>query len=444
MLYFGGIGGFHFGAWRLPGVDGDVRSAFEIYKRCAQLAERGKMHGFFVLDRLWLDPSLGRKPSGSMLTPLEPLTLMAALSQATERVGFIATRNTTYDEPYHVAREFATLDHISGGRAGWNVVTGPGKEAPNFNADAQLEHDRRYERAEEFVDVVRELWDSWEDDAFVYDKGSGTFWDPERVHPIEHAGRHLQVEGALNVIRPPQGHPVLAQAGTSPAGRALAARIGELIFAIPQTMGDATRVRAELRALAEGFGRDPDHLKYLPDLHLLLAPTQTEAEERLGSLDAYADPLDSLPELSRLVGVDLGEYPLDGLLPDEIPQTEGFQTWQQHYVSLARSERLTIRQLAIRFAQFPSPVIAGTPESVADRMEEWLTTGAADGFMLRPSQLRALDDFVELLVPELQRRGIYHSEYEGTTLRENLGIPRPPGRQARRSRSTVMVGEATS
>jgi len=425
---FGGLGGFHMGAWRSPGRDGDLRQTFELFKWQAQAAERGHMHALFLADRLWVSPELGDAPAHSVQHPMDPVSLLSALSMCTEHIGLIGTRATTYGQPYNLAREFATLDEISGGRAAWNVVTGGGAEAPNFGLDAPPEHDVRYEVAEEFVDAVKGLWDSWDDDAFLYDKQGGHYWDGDKVHTLDFVGKHVKVRGPLLVRRPPQGHPPLVQAGTSPAGMELGGRIGDMIFDLSTTVEKNRDTRRRFREIAASNGRDPEHLKYIPDLHMLIAPTQAEADDRLGRLEERVDPTVALPQLSQILGIDVSSMDLDGRLPADIPLTSGYQSWQQRYIAMADRENLTIRQLARRAVQFPSQVVAGTAESIADRMQECLDGEAADGFMCRPALLDTVTDIVDSLIPELQRRGIFRTGYEGTTLRENLGLPRPAGR----------------
>ena len=427
---FAGLGGFHMGAWRLPGRDGDLRQAFDIFRWQAEIAERGKMHALFLADRLWATPTLGRTPAHSMQHPLDPISLLSALSQHTKSIGLIATRNTTFGNPYALARELATLDEISGGRAAWNIVTGGTQEPQNFGLEAIPDHDVRYARAEEFVDAVRGLWDSWDDDAFVYDKDAGVYWDNDKVHELGYEGQYVRVQGPITVLRPPQGHPVLVQAGTSPAGKALGGRVGDMIFDLSTTIEKNRATRQEFRSIAERNGRDPDHCKYIPDLHMLIAPTQAEADERLAQLEEGVDAETALPQLSQIIGVDFAELDIDGPVPQDVPVTSGYQSWQSRYLEMARTENLTIRQLARRAVQFPSQVLPGTPESIADRMQEYFEGDAADGFMCRPTELQTAADLVELVLPELQRRGLFRREYEGTTLRENLGLSRPASRYA--------------
>ncbi|WP_433521512.1 NtaA/DmoA family FMN-dependent monooxygenase [Nocardia pseudovaccinii] len=427
---FAGLGGFHMGAWRMADRDGDLRQTYDIFTWIAKEAERGKMHAFFLADRLWVTPALGDAPAASMHQPLDPISLLSALSQQTRHLGLIGTRNTTYGEPYHLAREFATLDEISGGRAAWNVVTGGGEEPPNFGQTDPPAHAERYARANEFVDAVRSLWDSWDDDAFTFDKESGVYWDKNKVHELNFEGKYIKVRGPISVLRPPQGHPLLVQAGTSPDGMALGGRVGDMIFDLSTTLDKNHATRAKFRDIAASNGRNPDHCKYIPDLHILLGRSEAEAKDKLAALEEKVDPVAALPQLSQIIGIDLKAMRLDDHLPDDIPETAGYRSWQKRYIEMARKDNLTIGQLARKAVQFPSQVIAGTAATVADRMEEYLENDAADGFMCRPATLRTVSDIVDLLIPELQRREIFRREYVDGTLRDNLALPRPESRYA--------------
>lgn len=432
LFFFPEWGGMHLGAWREPAAPDDPTMDAAVIRAMAQTAERGKFHALFLADGLAfrhaMSPAaLSRTTKGSRL---DPIAVMAALSWVTERIGLVCTASTTYNEPFHVARKFASLDHLSGGRAGWNVVTSatPG-ESVNFGSEELMEHDLRYERGQEFYDVVCGLWDSWEDDAFIRDKASGVYFDVEKLHPLNHVGTHLSVAGPLPTSRPPQGHPLIAQAGSSTAGRAFAARIADVVYTIQGQLEPAKAFYAEVKEQAVANGRDPEHIKILPALILVVGRTQADAEERLAQLDELVDPEVGLEQLEAIVEADLSGYPLDGPLP-EIPETErGARTRQQHFIGIARRDNLTIRQLMQVTAR--TGAMAGDRHSIADHIEEWVSARAADGFTITFADTSdSLDLFVDEVIPELQRRGIFHTDYAGRTLRENLGIPRPANRFA--------------
>jgi FMN-dependent oxidoreductase (nitrilotriacetate monooxygenase family) len=345
----------------------------------------------------------------------------------TEHIGLVATASTTYNEPYHVARKFASLDHISGGRAGWNLVTsGNPTEAWNFGLEEHVEHDTRYRRAREFFDVVTGLWDSWADDAFVRDTENAMYFDPDKLHVLNHKGEFLSVRGPLNVARPVQGWPVIVQAGASEAGRQIAAETAEVIFAAGGRLPDAQRFYADVKSRVEKAGRSRDHLKVLPGALVVVGETDDEAQRKKKLLDSLVHADSGLPNLSMRLGTDVSGFDLDGPLP-EIPETNASQSGRQALIDLARGDNLTIRQLARIVGAFGGLAFVGTPRTIANKMEEWLLSDACDGFnIMFPYVPGGLDDFVDLVVPELQRRGIFRREYEGTTLRENLGLPRPP------------------
>jgi FMN-dependent oxidoreductase (nitrilotriacetate monooxygenase family) len=378
------------------------------------------------------------------VTSFDPLTLLPALAVLTEHLGLIATASTTYNEPYHVARKFASLDHISGGRAGWNVVTsGNPDEALNFGLEEHVEHATRYRRAREFFDVVTGLWDSWADDAFIRDVESGSYFDPEKMHVLNHHGEFLKVRGPLNIARPIQGWPVIVQAGASDAGRQLAAETAEVIFGAggPIAMGRAfyADVKGRMRAL----GRPPEHLKVLPGAFVVVGDTVEEARAKRMKLDSLVHYDSAIASLSVMLGHDASKFDPDGPLPP-IPESNASKSGRDRLVELAQRENLTVRQLAQRVGGFGGLAFVGTPATIADQMEEWLMTDACDGFNIMFPYLPAgLDDFVNGVVPELQRRGIFRREYEGATLRENLGLPRPENRffakQSKRAESPAAL-----
>jgi alkanesulfonate monooxygenase len=362
------------------------------------------------------------------VTSFDPLTLLPALAAVTERIGLIATASTTYNEPYHVARKFASLDHLSNGRAGWNFVTGANPEdAQNFSREAHTVHGDRYDRAEEFADVVRGLWDSWEDDAFLRDKVSGIYADPSKLHILNHKGKYFQVKGPLSLARPPQGYPVLIQAGKSEPAREVSARVADAVFTSQSTIEDAQAFYADVKGRMAKFGRSPDQLKILPGVAIFTGRTAEEAEEKYQRLYSLISPASAIQLLKeRMGGIDLSSYPFDGPLPD-LQGNANRMSNPPALVKLARRENLTIRGLAMRFAAARGHfMVRGTPAQVADQLEEWFAKRAADGFIFMPVYLPgALNDFVDTVIPELQRRGLFRRDYEGGTLRENLGLKRP-------------------
>ena len=420
--------GIHTGWWRDPGSFPDANSNPAHLIRFAQTLERGKFDAFFMADHLAvLNMPMAALKRSATVASLDPLTLLPALAVVTERIGLIATASTTYNEPYHIARKFASLDIISGGRAGWNLVTsGNPDEAGNFGLDEHWAHDTRYRRAREFYDVVTGLWDSWADDAFVRDTATGVFFDPARMHVLDHAGEFLKVKGPLNVARPPQGWPVIVQAGSSEAGRQIAAETAEMVFGASPTLADAKATYADIKERMRRLGRDPGHLKILPGALVMPGTTREEAEARKARLDALVHPESGLPNLSMRLGADVSGYDLDGPLPDDLPDTNASQSGRQKLVDLARERNLSIRQLAQYVGGFGGLSFVGTPASIADEMERWLHEEGCDGFnVMFPTVPEGLDLFVDTVVPELQRRGLFRKEYEGRTLRDHLGLPRP-------------------
>ena len=422
--------GIHTAWWRYPGAYPDANFNLKHLISFIQTLERGRFDAFFMADHLAVlnMPMAALRRSGTA-TSFEPMTLLSALSMVTERIGLIATGSTTFDEPYHVARRFASLDHISNGRSGWNIVTTSNPDAAlNFGMTKHVEHDERYRRAREFYDVVTGLWDSWADDAWLRDPKSGLFFDPERLHVLDHKGEQFSVRGPLNIGRPVQGWPVIVQAGASEAGRQFAAETSEAIFASARTIEDGRRFYADMKSRMKALGRSPDHMKILPGALVIVAPTRAEAKEKQALLDSLVHPDSSLPNLSMRLGVDASGFDLDGPLP-EIPQTNASQSGRDTLVALARRDNLTVRQLAQMVGGYGGLQMVGTPGEIADTMQEWLETDASDGFNIMFHTVPAgLDDFVSMVVPELQRRGLFRREYEGTTLRDHLGLPRPENR----------------
>lgn len=425
--------GHHVASWRHSGAQIDAGINLEHYVEITQTAERGKMDMIFFQDSVAVRraniEALSR--SAQYIANFEPITLLSALAMATDHIGLTATASTSYNEPYHVARKFASLDHISGGRAGWNLVTSvQDAEAQNFGREQHYSHEERYARAREFAEVVKGLWDSWEDDAFLRDVESGLYFDPDKLHTLDFKGEHFFVKGPLNVPRPPQGHPVIVQAGASEAGMELAAEYAEVAFCSPNSIEVAQTYYANLKGRMEKFGRAPEDLKVLPGLSPVVAPTMSEAEEKLQEMQEMIDPVVAQAILGTVLGyVDLSNYDMDGPLPD-LPETNASKSTVDELTTMAREEKLTIRELAMRVAGARGKfVLTGTPSHIADFMEDWLTNDGADGFNILPPVLPAsLNEFVDLVIPELQRRGLFRTEYEGTTLRENLGLKRPISR----------------
>jgi FMN-dependent oxidoreductase (nitrilotriacetate monooxygenase family) len=422
--------GHHEASWRLPESDPDAGLKLSHYVHLARTAERGLLDSVFLADGPVQHPGIGRRPSGGF----EPLTLLSALATATSRIGLIATASTSYNSPYNLARRFASLDHLSGGRAGWNIVTTAGAEAArNFGLDHEPAHADRYRRAAEFVDVTLALWDSWEPDVAVGDKAAGVWGDGSKVHRAEHRGEFYRVAGALNVQRSPQGRPVLVQAGSSADGRAFAARYAEAIFTAQQTLADAQEFYADIKSRAAGHGRDPDGIKVLPGIVPVIGSTEGEARAREEELEALIVPEFAHRQLADQLRVSIDELPLDGYLPDELPSEDEIQGAKSRYtliVDLARRERLTVRRLIARLGGGRGHrTFTGTPEQVADAIENWFTHGAADGFNIMPPVLPSgLESFVDHVVPILQRRGLFHTEYAGETLREHYGLAVPENR----------------
>jgi len=420
----------HTGAWRYPGAFPDANFNLPHLRRFAQTLERAKFDAFFMADHLAvLNMPIAALKRSHTVTSFEPFTLLSNLAASTERIGLIATASTTFDEPYHIARRFASLDHISGGRAGWNIVTTSNPDAAlNFGLDDHVEYAERYRRAREFYDVVTGLWDSWADDAFVRDVEAGLYFDPAKLHVLNHKGPHLSVRGPLNIARPVQGWPVIVQAGASEAGRQLAAETAEVVFGAAATLEAGQRFYADVKGRMVALGRNPDSLKILPGAFVVVGETSEEARRKLARLDALVHYDSGIASLSAARGVDASAFDPDGPLP-HIPETNASKSGRERIVELAQRENLTVRQLAGRVGSYSGLAFVGTAGSIADEMEEWLTTDAADGFnVMFPYLPGGLDDFVEQVVPELQRRGLFRREYEGRTLRENLGLERPPNR----------------
>ena len=352
----------------------------------------------------------------------------------TSYIGLVATASTSYNEPFHVARKFASIDHISGGRAGWNLVTsGQEAEAKNFGREKHFVHGERYERAREFAQVVTGPWDSWDDDAFVRNKETGQFFHPDKLHALNHIGENFSVRGPLNVPRTPQGRPVLVQAGGSEDMIEVAAEFAEVIFCAPLSLEHAKKFYANLKSRVASLGRDPDQVKVMPSLSCIVGRTADEAEERYAHLQSLIHPMVAREILSMALGnVDLSPYPVDGPMPCHLPKSNASQSMFDNVMDMARRDKLTLKEVALRVAGARGKaVVKGSPLQIADQMEDWFRQDGCDGFNLMPPVLPAgLDDFIDLVLPELRRRGLFRTEYAGRTLREHLGLRRPPSRYA--------------
>jgi alkanesulfonate monooxygenase len=420
----------HTGAWRYPGAWPDMNFNLAHTKQAIQALERAKFDAFFMADHMAvLNMPIDALKRSHTSTSFEPFTLLSALSQVTERIGLVATGSTTFDAPYHIARRFASLDHISEGRAGWNIVTTSNPDAAlNFGMDEHMEHGERYERAREFYDVVTGLWDSWADDAFVRDVDSGIFFDPTKMHVLGHKGEFLSVRGPLNIARPVQGWPVIVQAGASEAGRKLASETAEAVFTAQSDIQAGQKFYADVKGRMETLGRSREHMKILPACFVVIGDTVEEAKAKRAKLDSLVNYANAIASLSIALGHDASKFDADGPLPD-IPESNASKSGRERAIALAKRDNLTVRQLAQRLGGYSGLAMIGTPKTIADEMQEWLETEASDGFTIMfPYLPGGLDDFVTRVVPELQGRGLFRRDYEGTTLRDHLGLPRPKNR----------------
>ncbi|MBH3410791.1 LLM class flavin-dependent oxidoreductase [Pseudomonas putida] len=427
--------GYHVGAWRHPELKVDAASDFQSFLEVARTAERNKFDLLFLADGIGIradDVPAGSLCRSSHNAELEPLTLLSAIAACTQRIGLVATASTTYNEPYHIARKYGSLDMISAGRAGWNVVTSwSEQEAWNFNRAKHLDYDTRYERAEEFVEVVTGLWDSWDQDAFVHDKHSSVFYDEGKLHVLGHVGKHFSVRGPLSVKRSPQGRPILVQAGTSEVGQQIAAQHCDIVFAAKQHIGSAQQYYASVKDRLAGFGRRREDLLMMVGLTPIVGSSRAHAQEKYEQLQELINPLVGLAMLKRSFG-DLSAMDLDGPVPAPNLENVGLRSSAQMYYETAQREGLSIRQLYNRIGMAQEHLtVVGTGQDVADQMEAWIDEEAADGFNIAPTHLpHGIDDFVEYVLPELRRRGRFREEYEGSTLRENLGLSVPKSRFA--------------
>lgn len=418
--------GYHNKAWRHPDVPAGGSTSFSYHLETAQRAEAAKFHMIFYADGLALRAS--DIPPGFLVrdaknVDLDPLTLLPAIAARTERIGLVSTASTTYNEPYHVARRLGSLDHISNGRAGWNVVTSwSQQEAWNFGRDEHLGYDERYERAEEFVEVVVGLWNSWERDAFLHDKENGIFYDASKLHVLNHKGKHLKVRGPLTCARTPQGRPIIVQAGASKQGVTIAAKYADVVYASHLRMEDSVRAYDALKSEVANYGRDPNHVKILPGISVFTGATRQEAQDKFDFLQELVDDISGLGLISTYAG-DLTGYDLDAPIPDNLQLI--MKSLAGRHIARAKRENMTLRELGKAVAAADGGrVLVGTPDDVVDDMQAWFEGGAADGFnVCPPTKPGGVDDFADFIIPELRRRGLFRNEYEGKTLREDLGLP---------------------
>ncbi|WP_147532899.1 LLM class flavin-dependent oxidoreductase [Bacillus marasmi] len=422
--------GHHAAAWRHPDAEREHILNFDFIKEQALVAERGKFDMVFLADGVSARTT-SRAFEHESTSRFEPFTLLSGLAAVTKNIGLVGTVSTTYNEPFNVARKFASLDHLSNGRAAWNVVTtSAGMEAArNFGLEQELQHHERYERAHEFVDVAKKLWDSWEDDSIVFNQEAGIYADKSKVHTINFEGKHLSVGGPLNISRPVQGHPVVVQAGSSEAGKELAAKTAEVIFTAWQTLEEAQAFYQDVKGRMAKYGRHPDELKIMPGVYPIVGKTLEEAQAKRQQLLGLIPEAVGVARLSNNLGVDLSGYPVDGPLPElpNLSEINGNKSRFQLVKDIAERDQLTIRQLYQHIAGARGHrEIIGTPEQIADQLQEWFENGAADGFNIMPPVFpTGLLDFVDYVIPVLQKRGLFRTEYSGTTLRENLGLSRP-------------------
>jgi FMN-dependent oxidoreductase (nitrilotriacetate monooxygenase family) len=421
--------GNHIAGWRLDGA-ATSHMQLPVMQEIARIAEAGKFDLLFISDSMFMDPT----DHPSFMCRFEPTTLITALSACTTHIGLGATVSTSFAEPFNVARVFGSIDHLSGGRAAWNVVTGSNPRAAlNFNREEHIEHELRYQRANEFVDVVRGLWDGWDDGAIVADKVSGRYIDPHKVRTLDHKGRFFQVRGPLNMARCPQGHPVIIQAGGSPAGLELAARTADVVFSVVQELEAGRVAYADLKGRMAKYGRAPEDMAVLPGVMPIIGATDSEAREQLAKLQSWLTPTNAATLVASRIGYDVSGYPLDGPVPPP-PPFQGSRTFTHVLYETAQREKMTLRDLYnLTAAARGHWVVCGTPQRIADTFEEWFTTGAADGFNVLPAYFPgAFSDFTTLVVPELQRRGLFRHDYQGATLRDHFGLARVPAGAAQR------------
>ncbi len=427
--FLAGTGG-NMASWRHPKAVADGAINLEYYRGLTRKAEAAKLDFVFFGDGLYIS----EKSHPNFLNRFEPLTLLAALAMDTTHIGLAATLSTTYSDPYTVARQFASIDHISGGRAAWNIVTSPLEgSALNYNKPEHPQHDLRYRMADEYVEITKGLWDSWEDDAFVRDKGRGVFFDPEKMHRVNYKGEFYSVQGPLNISRSPQGQPVLIQAGASEAGKEFAAKQADLIFTTSGNLASAMGFRDDVKDRAVRYGRSAEEMYILPSCSPVVGQTEADAEAKYQEICDLVSIEDSLNYLGRYFNdIDFTQFELDEQFPELGDfARNGWESSTDRLKQMAREEKLTLRQMAHR-ATNPKSAFMGTPERVADIMQEWFESGAADGFMLNGAVLpQVFDDFIDQVLPILKERGLFRTEYEASTLRGNLGLAVPVNRYVR-------------
>ncbi|GIO90325.1 MULTISPECIES: LLM class flavin-dependent oxidoreductase [Paenibacillus] len=415
--------------WRHPDAQPDASVNFGLYKQWVQKAEEGKFDLIFIADGLYIN----EKSIPHFLNRFEPITILSALAAVSKNIGLVGTLSTSYSEPFTVARQFASLDKISDGRAGWNIVTSPLEgSALNYGKKEHPEHDKRYRIATEYLEVVRGLWDSWEDDAFVRNKETGVFFDPEKMHVLNHEGEFFSVKGPLNIARSKQGQPVIFQAGASEVGKNYASKEADAVFTGHEAVEDAAAFYQDVKARAAGFGRNPDEVLIFPGISPIIGGTPEEAERKYEEVASLVTIENALDYLGRFFEHhDFSQYPLDEPFPElgDLGKNS-FQSGTDKIKRDAKEKGLTLRQVALQSAT-PRGGFIGTPEQVADKIQAWFEAGAADGFMITAAVPNGLEDFVDHVVPILQDRGIYRTEYESDTLRGNLGLPVPENRYSK-------------
>ncbi|MEK5057421.1 monooxygenase [Paenibacillus sp. FSL H7-0326] len=429
-----GVGSSHT-AWRHPDIPADASVNLSFYTRQAQKAEEGKFDFVFIADGLYIND----KSIPHFLNRFEPITILSALSSVTSHIGVVGTLSTSYSEPFTVARQFASLDHISKGRAGWNVVTTPLEgTALNYGGRSHPSHSERYQIAEEFLEVVKGVWDSWKDDAFIRDKESGTFFNPLKMHRFDHEGSYFSVQGPLNIARSTQGLPVVFQAGSSDSGRNLAAKTADAVFTGPDTIEEAKQFYKDVKQRAAAYGRSPDEILILPGIGPIVGSTEEEAEQKYREIAELVTPEKALQYLGRYFDHhDFSQYSLDEPFP-ELGDfgSNSFRSTTDRIKQRAKEDNLTLRQVALQEAT-PRTAFIGTPAKVADLVQQWFEEEAADGFIIGSSVPGGLDDFVEQVVPILRDRGLFRTDYEEDTLRGNLGIPIPVNRYAKQKDTAI-------
>lgn len=414
--------GSHVAGWRMPGAIDSFQNIDQV-RAIAQEAERGLFDLIFMGDNLHADPAA----HPSYTARLEPLTLLSAVAGATKHIGLGATVSTTYSDPFTVARVFASLDHLSGGRAAWNAVTTANPTAAANFGTVHPDHAKRYEIAEEFLTVVRGLWDCWADDAIVADRETGLYIDPAKVRCLDHEGAHFKVKGPLNIGRSPQGQPIILQAGGSGPGQELAAKSADVVFSVTQDLDEARAFYRSVKDRLPKYGRTEDSMVILPGLMPIVGRTEREAHDKLAALQGFISETNALSLLSDRFGIDMSVYDLDGPIPEDLKPSDNYHAFAKVMLDKARRENMRLRDVYNLMAAARGHwVLCGTPEYIADTLETWFKTGAADGFNIMPSHFPdGLTDFVDLVVPILQERGLYRTEYESGTLRDRMGFERP-------------------